>query len=279
MNKALVFQNGKEEIVTARDVLDNWSIYKNKEFSDPEENFRVKFIKDCKGHKGPYFRLYLSREDYNKLSPERKNRYDILKDQRHYQESAWHNSWEEKFSQYGYTEHYIHIKDCPLYKRADAYIPEVNTCVEFQHSYIANDFEERNNFYKSAGINIIWLYDLTKQTLKFSENKHELLENNSNGFFKISEVPDNLKDNYVFIQVRGNKIYRVDELKRKEINNPLQSTIRYFNSSISYSIEEFIQGVITGQFLKENNVSLHSIKDLWDKSYSMMIVNDQKKQL
>lgn len=284
MNKALIFKDGDEVIVTAQEVLDNNDFYRDFEFVDPEEKFRVNFIRDCKGHTGPYFRFYLSKEDYIKLSPERKSRYDILADQRHFQEGPWHRYWEEKFKPYGKTEYYVRSSETKSYKRSDFFYFEGKTCVEFQHSYIANDFEDRNEFYSKEGLNIVWLYDLSKMTVKVNEEgDFEILENNAKGFFRVAEHPNNLKEYPVFIQVKGGIIYRVDELRRKEIDDEKKSTIRLFKPIGTYTEDQFVEGIINcGEEFKSSRFKtfgLSSIHELWDKRYSVMIVTDGKKEI
>lgn len=284
MRKALLFKDGNEIILSAQQVLDNYETYKYEEFVDPEYEFRVNFIKDCKGHTGPYFRFYLSKEDYSKLSTEKKTKYDILANQRHFQEGPWHRYWEDKFKQYGNIEYYIKAKNERKYKRADFFYLNGKTCVEFQHSYIANDFEERNEFYDKEGLNIVWLYDLTMVSVKENnEGYFEILENNAKGFFKVSENQQNLSDYPVFIQVKGGTIYRVKELLRKEIDNKLKSTIRFFKNDGIYTEDEFVKGVIESntsfKSKKFKEKGLSSIYDLWDKSYSMIIITDGEKEI
>lgn len=276
MKVAKVFRNGEDVIITADEVLKNRELYKDVEFVDPEEEFRVKFVKDCKGHKGPYFRLYLSKEDYKRLTPERKTRYDIISEQRHLQNGLWHTHWEEKVRPHGKTEYYIKTCGCKSskYKRTDFYYDEGKTCVEFQHSYIAGDFNERNEFYTREGLNVVWLYDLMKMPVKAIGNGvFELLEDNAKGFFRIAEEPSNLRDYPVFIQVKGGLIYRVDKLERKEIDNELKSTVRLFIPVATFTEDEFVDGIIN---CRDVFKSKKSIYELWDKSYKMMIVTDGK---
>ena len=82
MDRARIFETGDR--VFAQEIKDGkYSRHEN--YVDEEENFRAVYVKASKGHGAPYFRLYLSREDYNKLSQEQKTRYGILCEQRHYQ--------------------------------------------------------------------------------------------------------------------------------------------------------------------------------------------------
>jgi len=185
MDKARVFGSG--EIISAQDVLDGkYSRYEN--FADIEEDFRVRFWKGAKNHGKAHFKLYLSLEDYNRLSPEQKTRYDILSQQRHYQESPWHREWENKFSLFAEVEKTITNDETNRRKRANAFQKETNTCIEFQHSFIDFDFEDRNAFYKELGIKTIWLYDLTHlRVISGDDGSYQILEDNAKGFFRVAE--------------------------------------------------------------------------------------------
>lgn len=280
MRKARLFKNGEPVLVEADQVLaGEYSRYED--FVDPEYEFRVTFVKDSKGHGGPYFRLYLSREDYNALTPERKTRYDILCEQRHYAESKWHREWEEKCSPFCKKEYYVRGQD-KSYKRADCYCEKSKTAIEFQHSFIAHDFEERCEFYTSLGLNIVWLYDLTMMTVVPKEDGFfEILENNAKGFFRIAEDPANLADYPVFIQVRGGKIYRVAELQRKEIEGDKKSTVRFFKPVSAWDEKSFLDGLESlGEdfrsraYIESTEPKGKTIAELWDPSYSQMIVRD-----
>ena len=172
-----------EEIVSARDVHDG-KIDRKCEFVDIEDEFRVIYIKAAKANGRPHFRLYLSREDYNNLSEEKKTRYDILSKMRHYSETGWHMKWKERFLGFAEIEKYTKNEKTGKYKYADVLYEKAKTCIEIQHSFIGNDFETRNSFYKELGYRTIWLYDLTSLTAKPIENgMYQILENNSKGDF------------------------------------------------------------------------------------------------
>ena len=198
MKAALLFKNSGETVVLAKDVTEG-RYSRNEQFVDPEFKFRVIFVKDSKGHNGPYFRLYLTRDEYHKLSPESKSKYDILCQQRHYAESKWHRDWEDNCAAFCKLEQYIKGPN-GTYKRADAFYENGNIVIEFQHSFIDHDFEERNAFYTNLGLRVIWLYDLTMMhVLERDGGYFEILENNAKGFFRISEKQENLKNNNVFV--------------------------------------------------------------------------------
>lgn len=247
---------------------------KKSEFIDAIcKEFRVQFVRGARNNGGPYFRLYYSYEDFKKLHPDRADRYQILANMWHFAESEWHRKWKENMSEFCNIEKYIKNNDTGKWKFADAFYEKTNTCIEFQHSYISSDFEKRNNFYSELKIKTVWLYNLpTAETRESDYGIIELLENNAKGFFRISENPDNLKNNRVYIQVKSGMIYRVKELFRRHSHTNYQSTIRYFVPTEVYTEEEFIKA------LKHNTIGTYecgkTLKELWSSDYSWMIVRN-----
>lgn len=284
MDKARIFnQQGEPIIVSAQDVLTG-IVSRESEFVDPEYEFRVVFVKSSKGHGKPYFRLYMSREDYKRLSPEQKQRYQILCDMRHYQESPWHRGWEDKVSSFCDLERTFWNLDTKEGRRSDAYCMETETCIEFQHSFIALDFENRNAFYNELGLNIVWLYDLTRAGVKLNDDGlYEILEDNARGFFRIAEKPENLERWPVFFQAKDGLIYRVKRLDRKEVDSSLKSTIRLFKAEGIYTEDAFLELLQSGaesiwsdDYRRKKKGDLHTVSELWDSSYSFMIIQDAK---
>ena len=287
MKTALLFKDGEKILVTADEIKEG-KYSRFEEFVDPEYEFKVQYVRGAKNNGGPYFRLYYSYEDYKKMFPDRADRYQIVANMRRFQECKWHREWKEKVSDFCETEKYHKNPKSGKYKFADAYHAASNTCIEFQHSYIAFDFEERNTFYRELGKNIIWLYDLSSSNIrKTDDGKIEILEDNSRGFFRISEDPDNLRKNFVYIQVKSGLIYRVKELKRKQINSEYLSTIRYFTPSEVYTEEEFINAIKSGkltvsgkwyeekkQQTSDSETELKSINELWKPNYISLIIQD-----
>lgn len=291
MNKARIHNENIDIIVSAEEVL-NGQYDRHSDFVDPEYEFRVTFVSVSKNHGSPYFRLYFSLEDYQNMTPERKTRYDILRDQYHFAESKWHREWEDRVSSFCKNEYYIKNPNSSKYKRTDAFCESHKLCIEFQHSYIANDFNERNKFYSQLGYKVIWLYDLTKHEGKVVEDIVELVEDNACGFFRIAEEDKDLKDYPVFIEVKGGRIFKVEKLLRKEIEGDKQSTIRFFNLSTTFeNYENFVEALKTcdeslfeSKPPKQKDKSVirrqktfdfdncKSIAGLWDESYSFMVV-------
>ena len=271
MNKALIFdKDGVSTLVTAEEVKAGIYDPSEYEFVDPEYEFKVQFVRGSKNNGSPYFRLYYSYEDYKKLYPDRADRYEIVANMRRYYESLWHKTWKARVGSFCEIEKYTKDPDANKWKYADAFNPDTNTCIEFQHSYIALDFEERNDFYSNLGINVIWLYDLSNaHVCDKGNNCFEILEDNAKGFFRISEKPTNLTRCPVYIQVKTGMIYRVTELQRKRIDSEYNSTIRFFSPSETYTEDEFID-LLKREPAQPN--SLKNLDDLWNSKYSWMIV-------
>ena len=77
MRQALLLRDNEKILVTAEEVLSGkYSRYEN--FTDPEYEFKVEFVKGAKHGGGPYFRLYYSYEDYKRMYPDRADRYQIV---------------------------------------------------------------------------------------------------------------------------------------------------------------------------------------------------------
>ena len=252
MYKAIIFGDPNSEIITAEDVYFG-RISRNNEFVDPEYKFKVRYVKGAKNNGAAHFRLYMSREDYNNLSPERKNKYDILSTMKHYAETSWHRNWEKLLSQFCEIEKYIKDPNTNERKRADAYYEKANIVIELQHSYIDGDFENRNKFYNGLNINVVWLFNLPNANIEDDGDVMTILEDNARGFFKVAENVNNLTEHNVYIQTKNRRIYRVNNLERKEIDNELKSTIRMFKKTKVYSIEEFISEIESGEILENDN--------------------------
>lgn len=273
MKHALLFSENTDSILVSADDIKNGLYSRHEEFVDPEYEFKVQYVKGSKNNGGPYFRLYYSYEEYKKLFPERATRYEIVANMRRFYESQWHKQWKERVSDFCAVEKYIKNTNTNKWKFADAYIEKSKVCIEFQHSYIALDFEERNKFYAELGIKTIWLYDLSNANTNLNVDANvEILEDNSKGFFRISENPDNLKNNRVYIQVKSGAIYRVKELLRLDSSTEHKSTIRYFVPSEVYTEEEFIEYIKLVARIKDDCPK--TIGELWQKNYKWMTVED-----
>lgn len=263
MKTAKIFGENNNLLVNATDIK-NGLISREHEFVDPEYEFKVIYVGKAKNNGTPYFRLYLSYDDYIKMSPERKSKYDYLRKMKHYDESFWHRSWEERLAEFAKIEAPIKDENTGKYKRADAYYETKNVVIEFQHSYISGDFIERSEFYSKLGLKTIWLFDLTSLNVSDNNNVIELLEDNSKGFFRVCEECKNIKNYQVYIQVSNQLIYRVTSLERKEVEGDLQSSIRYFTKNEVYTAEEFVDMIKTYPTQQEGNVMTKPYKSLFE---------------
>lgn len=282
MKIAKIFKTG--EIISAQDIADG-RYSRDNDFVDVEEEFSVRYWKGAKNNGVPHFKLYLSKEDYKRLSPEQIERYKILCNMRHLEDSMWHREWEDAFSSFAQIEKHIKNPITNKYKIADAYYEGANVEIEFQHSYIAHDFEDRNLFYDEIGIDTIWLYDLTSSDIVEDDLGFcWILEDNSKGFFRVAENPDNLMKQNVFIQAKDNLIYHINKLERKRIDNELKSTIRGFMPLGIYTQDQFISMIKNKKFSfmkAHQDPELKTIWELWKKNYYWMAVEDTetKKQI
>lgn len=69
--------------------------------------------------------------------------------------SEWHRAWQEKFPKQCRE---VVLENNGIKHRADVLIN--NTVIEFQHSSISHEeILERNNFYRSLGYNVVWVFD------------------------------------------------------------------------------------------------------------------------
>lgn len=95
----------------------------------------------------------------------------------HYDMSEWHYLWQEKFPE-GTQE--IVMMNGGEKHRADVYLVDKKTVLEFQHSPISPaEFNARNSFYRSLGNKVVWLFDFTDQ---IEDEKMKLLESSSQKF-------------------------------------------------------------------------------------------------
>lgn len=268
MDKALLFKNDNDMVVVSAQEVFDGKYDRNSNFTDLEYNYRVTYVKKAKGVNGkPYFRIYLAHDEYLITQGKKTTKQEIIQNMRHFKECEWHRNWKELFSSFCGKENiekYIKNSSINKYKLADAYNKKTNTVFEFQHSYIDFDFDDKNSFYRSLNINIIWLYDVSDLEIKqIDDNTFHILEDNSKGFFKVSEVPINLEDNFIYIQGVDKKIYRVKKLLRKRLNieSDKKATIREFNTSEIYTIDEFLKYCENNYFLIKEPKSLNDYYD------------------
>ena len=77
----------------------------------------------------------------------------------HYDMSEWHSQWQAQFP-LGNRE--VVVEHLEEKHRAD--VMACGYVIEFQHSPItAEEFEERNNFYRSYGKKVVWIFDFVDE--------------------------------------------------------------------------------------------------------------------
>ena len=125
----------------------------------------------------------------------------------HYDMSKWHSNWQAQFP--------VGNREIVVDHLGEKHRADVMACgyvIEFQHSPItAEEFEERNAFYRSYGKKVVWIFDLVNE---YSEKKIRCYEEwrsyNDNGGsfswkypkrFLHSYVPQRDKDIIVFFQL------------------------------------------------------------------------------
>ena len=253
------------------DNIKNGLVKRSEDFIDIEEDFRVTYVSKSKNNGQPYFRLYFCYEDYKNLTKEEidnlRKRYDILKKLRHEENCEWHNEWENKIKEIADIERAFKIDGEKGYRIPDGFIEEKSLCIEFQHSYLANDLINKTNFYSELGFKTLWLFDLTGSDIKEEDNKIFITEKNSKGFFRICrELNDDLNNYLIFIQTKNRNIYRVKFLFRKENeDNDFKSSIRFFEKDLEMKESEFVE------FIRNENIE--SLETCINKEKKIMVKN------
>ncbi len=276
MQKARLFYNGEDIIVTAEEVL-NGMYDRSAEFVDAEyPEYRVRFVSSSKCRKGetigiPYFRLYYSYEQYKSLYPDRADKYEMVANMRHVQESEWHLGWKAKVSSFCDIEKYFVIDKKRRF--ADAFNPITNTCIEFQHSYASKEFEDRNVFYSSLGMKMIWLFHLPKAVVIAAEDGNfEILEDNARGFFRAAYESDfEFKNVKVYIQVKSRHIYKVSKLFRRENTiEGMTATRLYFSQEGDWDEEGCLNVIKMGCDDHDSMEEARTISQLWNNDYKYL---------
>lgn len=82
--------------------------------------------------------------------------------------SEWHYQWQLKFPE-EWRE--VVVEANGIKHRTDVMIEELNTVIEFQHSYISpKDFSARNTFYNACGYIVVWVFDANSKLKQDGEN-------------------------------------------------------------------------------------------------------------
>lgn len=75
----------------------------------------------------------------------------------HYDMSEWHRNWQSKFP---LDAQEVVMKSEEVH-RADVFLAEKRTVIEFQHSRLSlEEFHKRNTFYTSFGYKVVWIFHM-----------------------------------------------------------------------------------------------------------------------
>ena len=158
----------------------------------------------------------------------------------HYDMSDWHCDWQNQFP---VDNQEIVFSNNNKVHRADVFIN--NTVFEFQHSPITeSEFNERNNFYKSLGYRIIWIFDATDREIEYlcdsSEDERILSWKHPIRFLKKLNCHDQNLDVYLqtkeAIWCRQPDYKNIKDFKKLDIDNNI---IKISNNRID-GLTEFI---------------------------------------
>ncbi len=172
---------------------------------------------------------------------------DNCLDSWHHDMSFWHYDWQNKFPK---ESQEIVMRDGDEIHRADVFLSETNTIIEFQHSFINKDeFQERNEFYLKKGYQLVWLFDVREDV---SQGRLTNIKNSPEKFkylFAPATFKDfTLKDNIsIFFHLRQNDLCKVNWISPQGI--------KYFAGSLLSSTQfiEIMKGNKTYDDLVESN--------------------------
>jgi hypothetical protein len=162
-------------------------------------------------------------------------RHKFRGDCKGYPMSAWHAEWQSNFET---TEFSFSRKNSDQIKsrRADAYLPNFNTIVEFQHSEMKKEeVDARKNDYGEYKMNIVWIIDgnsgIRTKELEYSQRvyleftsehwKYTSFLNYDTIYIDIQEKiykinPKNVKSHMIDVEVPKDKFEFISALKRNE---------------------------------------------------------------
>lgn len=196
-----------------------------------------------------------------------------------YEMTEWHKSWQERFD---LLCREVVLTNGKEKHRADVAVGKI--VVEFQHSEMSfSEFLRRNAFYTSAGYKVIWVFDATEEWA----NKAIVRDSKNRFGYRWSFARNPLRginaeivDAAVFLQLNAEK-------GKEQLVNVVKSYndfSTFFTGSLSLSAKAFTEMVVSqNQELfdkslpfKVNGAKVHgsSIYDLWDESYSGMVVRN-----
>lgn len=102
--------------------------------------------------------------------------------------SEWHRAWQERFPKE--SREYVLERDGEQH-RADVFLEEVGTVIEFQHSPLSyEDFIKRNDFYTGEGRSVIWLFDVSRA---FNDGHIDVFRTDGYGY-RVERAPGKWKE-------------------------------------------------------------------------------------
>ena len=199
-----------------------------------------------------------------------------------YDKTEWHMEWQKRFP--------IDNIERVLEFNGKKHIADLligNFVIEFQHSSISiEEFTERNNFYTSLGYKVIWLFDLIEEY-----NDGRFAQTDFDFYYKWAYAKklfrqiefENVKAT-IYFQLSDDDDPDVGVIERVKDIRELAATIKT-DSNQCFSIKEFVELVSSNSqelFEKPKPApapfsidNCKSITELWDESYSAMIVKNK----
>ena len=156
----------------------------------------------------------------------------------HYEMSEWHSQWQEQFPA---CHREVAVEHLGEKHRADVMVGDY--VIEFQHSPItAEEFDERNDFYRSYGKKVVWIFDFINEWREGKmectstwENSHDIggifRWNRSKNFLR-NYIPQKNKDIIVFFQLA----------KEDQVDNYIERLTWANSSTFNYFFASFYPG-------------------------------------
>ncbi len=188
----------------------------------------------------------------------------VNRDGWHYDMSDWHYDWQNQFPVD--NQEIVFTRDDKTH-RADVFIN--NTVIEFQHSPITeSEFNDRNDFYKSLGYKIIWIFDAIDREVEYlsDSSKDERIISWKHPIRFLKKLNCNDKNLDVFLQTKEAIWYRqpdyrkIKDFQKLAIDNNI---IKISDNSID-GLAEFISD------------DFYSDIEIIDNYYDLNLINKKK---
>ena len=191
----------------------------------------------------------------------------------HWKDQSCTETWSPEMSEWHYNWQCMFPEDCRevvLQNRQELHRADVlinNVVVEFQHSPMSpEEFQERNQFYTSAGHPIVWLFDLTtevkKEKIIYSQ---PLIGGYEWKWSKTTFAGFNPYENdniTVFFQLydEDGEEGCIKQLIHRNMDDKYTSYFRLSDSNLTKA--DFIELIQSGFFLIERNEPINELKHL-----------------